>query len=605
MSESPHLSKVRARLKSVKGRALTMDERKEQAIEIAGYMMSEARRIQSTKEHAQQGELAGMMHAPYGKAFVTSVADQCFRSSCKKRVVSQVQYLVEKFGVPSFFSLTKRIALYLFKWWGGWLPVVFVPLTQKVVRREARNVIISGEKGPLRRHLHRRKKEHVRMNLNHLGEAILGEEEAQRRLEVYIKDLENPAIEYVSIKISTIFSQIHLLAWEETLEILAERLRLLYRAARDHQFKRANGTKVTKFVNLDMEEYRDLHLTVALFRKVLDEPEFFNLSAGIVLQSYLPDSFLFQQELTVWAMGRVATGGAPIKIRLVKGANLLMEQFESAVMGWPQAPYDNKADVDANFKRMVTYGCQSDHASAVRLGIGSHNLFDIAYTLVLSVENQVEKYVQFEMLEGMADALRRVVQDLSGDMLLYCPVAKDKDFSNALAYLVRRLDENTAPENFLRAAFDLIPGSQAWQKQASLFSIACHASHSVSYVLRRQQNRLLEPSRPDFKAPYDIEPDTDWALPHNRRWIHDVLKKEEEREAVEIPLMVGGKEVTTERKGKGIDPSRPHHEIYQYSLADERVIETALATAKKAEKSWGATERGHAMEKRLACFCHA
>ncbi len=68
--------------------------------------------------------------------------------------------------------------------------------------------------------MHKRRLEGVRLNLNHLGEAILGEEEAKRRLNVYLQDLSSDDIEYVSIKISTIFSQINLLAWDKTISIL-------------------------------------------------------------------------------------------------------------------------------------------------------------------------------------------------------------------------------------------------------------------------------------------------------------------------------------------------------------------------------------------------
>ena len=133
----------------------------------------------------------------------------------------------------------------------------------------------------------------------------MGEEEAKRRLGVYLKDLQQEDIEYISVKISTIFSQIHLLGWNQTLETLAERLRELYRAAMGHTFTRADGSKSPKFVNLDMEEYRDLILTKELFKKVLDEEEFYNFSAGIVLQAYLPDAHEIQKELTEWAMQRI------------------------------------------------------------------------------------------------------------------------------------------------------------------------------------------------------------------------------------------------------------------------------------------------------------
>ena len=162
-----------------------------------------------------------------------------------------------------------------------------------------------------------------------VGEAILGEEEARTRLETYLKDLRSPEIEYISVKISTIYSQIESLAFEHTLTVLQRRLTRLYQAAMDNTFTRHDGTQVPKFVNLDMEEYRDLEITTQAFVRTLDQEELKDYSAGIVLQAYLPDSFVMQQKLTAWARNRVRHGGSPVKIRIVKGANLEMERVDS------------------------------------------------------------------------------------------------------------------------------------------------------------------------------------------------------------------------------------------------------------------------------------
>ena len=272
------------------------------------------------------------------------------------------------------------------------------------------------------------------------------------------------------------------------MENLAERLRILYREAIKNKVQLPDGTTRPKFVNLDMEEYRDLQITKELFKKVLSEPEFISFSAGIVLQAYLPNSFEIQKELTEWAIKRVKSGGAPIKIRIVKGANLAMEQVEASLKVWPQAPYPTKIEVDSNFKKMVTYGCKKEHAQAVFLGIGSHNLFDISYTMLLQSENEVEPFVNFEMLEGMAEHISRVVHKISGEMLLYCPVAKKEDFQSAIAYLIRRLDENTGAENFLRHIFGLHPDTKAWNEQVE-FSILL-ATESIKFSSALAENKI-------------------------------------------------------------------------------------------------------------------
>ncbi len=356
------------------------------SIELAAEMLKEARLTQTSKEKALQAQLARMMKDPAGKVFTMCMTDQCFRSHRPSRIANQMVYLLRKLGLPRYLDGVKRLQLLLFTWFGKLFSFIFIPVAIMALRRETSSVILPGEQRALSRHMHRRRAEGVRLNLNHLGEAILGEEEAQRRLKVYLEDLQRDDIEYVSIKISTIYSQINLLGWDHTMQQLKERLRQLYRAAMNHSFVRADGTRSPKFVNLDMEEYRDLHLTKELFKQTLDEPEFRNFSAGIVLQAYLPDAHPIQKELTEWAMERMKKGGAQIKIRIVKGANLAMEQVEASLRHWAQAPYTHKSDVDANYKRMVVYACEPEHASAVHIGIGSHNLFDIAYAMLLRLE---------------------------------------------------------------------------------------------------------------------------------------------------------------------------------------------------------------------------
>ncbi len=589
MEESVLIQKARAQLEAIKGKTLTLVERKDQAIALAALLLEEARRIQTPAEKRQQAELAGMMHDPIGKIFTTLVTDQCFRSRRSQRIADQLTYVINTLGIPSYLSRTRRFALRTFAAMSKVLAPLMVPATVYMIHQDTRHVILPGEKKALAAHIHQRRQEGIRVNLNHLGEAILGEAEAQRRLQIYLDDLAKPEVECISVKISTIYSQINLLAWEDTLHILAERLRQLYRAAIQHPYKKADGTQAAKFVNLDMEEYRDLNLTVALFRKVLDEPEFYAYQAGLVLQSYLPDAFLIQQELTIWAMQRLAQGGAPIKLRLVKGANLAMEQVEASLRLWPQAPYLTKVETDANFKRMVSYGCQKAHAHAAHIGVGSHNLFDIAYALLLRAENGVEQEVGFEMLEGMADHMRRVVQKLSGDMLLYCPAATRDEFQNAVAYLMRRLDENTAPDNFLRHAFDLKPNTPQWDQQVQLFTDTCLLHQQASYFPRRTQNRMKTPFI-CYKSHFSNEPDTDWSLPQNRRWAEHILQEWKKKVHDPLPLVINGQSIPPQGKiGIGEDPSYPSHPLYHYALATETQVDLALETAKKAESVWSHT----------------
>lgn len=576
-------------LDHARGKKTSPEERQKTAIELASCMLQEADRTQTYGEKKKQQQLARMMKDPHGKAFTTSMTDQGFRSHSPPRVANQINYLIDQLGIPQYFDPFKRLQLGAFRILSPFFSHFLVPLVTFMLRRETASVILPGEQAALSKHMRLRREQGVRINLNHLGEAILGEEEAQRRLHVYLEDLAKDDIEYISIKISTIYSQINLLAWEKTIETVASRLRLLYRAAMNHTFTRADGTKVIKFVNLDMEEYRDLILTKEIFKKVLSEPEFHHFSAGIVLQAYLPDSHEIQKELTEWTMHRISKGGAPVKIRIVKGANLAMEQFEASLRIWPQAPYQVKSDVDANYKRMVAYGCKQEHAKAVHLGIGSHNLFDIAYSMLQRAENKVEAYVSFEMLEGMADHIRRVVQRLTGDMLLYCPVATKEDFQSAIAYLIRRLDENTGPENFLRYTFGMKPGSPEWESQVQLFLKACSEMDKASTSPRRHQDRAQPARYLSPKEHFENEPDTDFALPANRKWAQDILSHWHRKKIAPIPCVIDGKEYQeASPQGHGADPAYPREVLYRYTMADWEHINKAIECAKQEEKSWAA-----------------
>lgn len=592
MAQSSHLDQAKKMIQSIKGQRLSIEQRCLKAIELAGLMLNESQAQETRKEKYHKAELGRMMSDPVGKVFTMSLTDQCFRSKNVRRIADQIQFLIERLGIPQYLSFFKRSQLWIFKHFGKLFAPFLVPLFRLVVHKECSRFILPGEEESLTKAISRLQQRSLRINLNHLGEAILGEKEAERRLQIYLEDLSKPEIEYISVKVSTICSQLNLIAWDETLSLLTQRLEKLLKAAYENRFVRADGTSVPKFVNLDMEEYRDLELTVELFKRTLSQPEYLKHCAGIVLQSYLPEAYKVQQELTEWALKRISAGGAPIKIRLVKGANLAMEKVEASLHGWPQAPYPDKIHVDANFKRMLHYGCQKKHAEAAHIGIGSHNLFDIAYGLLLRSENEVEKEVSFEMLEGMADAQRKIVQMVAGGMVLYCPAATKKEFQNAVAYLIRRLDENTSQDNFLRQAFNLSTGTDIWEKQAELFTESCMlASHELSSSSRRTQNRFVA-KRHALCCQFENEQDTDWALSQNREWAKQILTKWSLKEKEIIPLVIGGKTYPAAEGlevRQGFNPSNPEKSLYSYAKAGKSEIEQALITATEAQKKWGDT----------------
>ncbi|OCI32529.1 proline dehydrogenase family protein [Oerskovia enterophila] len=326
------------------------------------------------------------------------------------------------------------------------LPTVVVPAARIRLRQLVGHLVADAGPG-LGKHLARTRAEGYALNVNLLGEAVLGEDEAQARLARTIALVERPDVDYVSVKVSSVASQLVTWDLEGSRDRVVERLLPLFRAARDHGV----------FLNLDMEEYRDLALTTEVFQAILGREEFRALEAGIVLQAYLPDALGALDGLTAFATERVAAGGAPVKVRLVKGANLAMEKVEAELHGWEQAPYPTKPDVDANYVRLVDHALRAPRTDAVRIGVASHNLFHVALAILAARARGVSHALDIEMLQGMAPGEARAVRDEvsrdGGRVVLYTPVVAREDFDVAISYLVRRLEENAAEQNFLHAMF--------------------------------------------------------------------------------------------------------------------------------------------------------
>lgn len=590
-------------------RELDIEQISRETVKLAESWQKRADELIGPKEKTYQSQMAGLLRRPIDKVILTRMIDQAFRSANKARIADQVIYTLKNNKVPEFFSDWEKMLIKLFLTFGQSFSAVSVPQVIKKMRTFSSQAILAGEKGPLAGHLKKRKAQGVRMNINHLGEALLGEEEAVSRLQTYVADLENPAIEYISAKISTIYSQILPLAFNHTVGILKERLTMLYRTAGNNSYTRKGGKQVPKFVNLDMEEYRDMEITTTAFMETLSQKEFTNHNAGIVLQAYLPDSYGIQQKLTDWAMDRVKNGGSPIKIRLVKGANMEMEQVDAEINNWPLTTYDAKTDVDANYKKMVIYGLNRDRMQAVKLGIASHNLFELAFAYQVASLRGVIEHVDFEMLEGMADHIRRAISEDTKDILLYAPVAERAQFINAIAYLIRRLDENTAPENFLRYASNLKVGTPEWSFLKGQFLESCQKLATVKQTPNRIQNRLQEVFSENtgtyYRHQFINEPDTDWSLLVNRQWAKEIRSKwmkTKEDTPIEIPIVVAGKEIMHDRDiSDCVDPSQYHQSICvaRFRLANEQDVENAVVTAKRDPDGWRLM--GHDRRHQILC----
>ena len=584
----------------------------ERAMDLAAKWQRQANARLTFREKIIQKKLLRLIRSPMGKVVMTRMIDQSFRSADTGRMADQVHHLLGRYGIPDFFTGPEKLLLRLFQTIGRRIPLLSVPMMMAQIRYNAGRMVIAGETRRLSRHLALQNRHGIRVNLNHLGEMVLGETEAQRRMRAYLTALEDPQIGYLSVKISTIFSQIQNLAFDTCTDLLAQRLQTLYRKANQCTYLEPKGNRTAKTINLDMEAYDDLHLTIAAFQKALAAPDLKNYSAGIVLQAYIPESFELQQQLTHWAKARVNAGGSPIKLRIVKGANMEMEWITATLHGWPLASFDNKVDVDANYKRMLLFGVQPENIAAVRLGIASHNLFELALALLAARDAGTDQKIVFELLEGMANHVRRVLRQEGLPVLAYTPVAEKKEFINAIAYLIRRLDENTGPDNFLGHAALADPTSLQWLKLQHGFLTAVRQMHQQSQLSHRSQNRMAEaPHARPFTSTNDAftnEPNTDWTIAPNRQWadaIRQKWKKTENDVPITIPLVIGGRSVIRPSSTMDIiDANQQPRQIRvaRCSLAKENDIATAIAIGHRDPEQWHtrSIEQRHVILKRVA-----
>jgi len=504
---------------------------------------------------ASAKRLAGVLKDPRGLPFTVGFVDGVIRPE-DTRVAAHAFAGLAK-DVPAFLPLYLRAAIRIGAIAGLILPGLVIPVVRRVLRGMVGHLIVDAREAKLGKAIAKIRAKGERLNVNLLGEAVLGEREATRRLDGTQRLLARDDIDYVSIKVSSTVAPHSAWAFDEAVAHVVEKLTPLFRRA-----MQAAPGKPSKFINLDMEEYRDLDLTIAVFTTILDQPEFEQLEAGIVLQAYLPDALSAMIRLQEWSAARRARGGAGIKVRVVKGANLPMERVEASLHDWPLATWNTKQDSDTNYKRVLDYALHPDRVKNVRIGVAGHNLFDIAFAWLLAGKRDVRDGVEFEMLLGMAQGQAEVVKREVGGMLLYTPVVHPREFDVAIAYLIRRLEEGASRENFMSAVFDLHEDESLFQREKDRFLVSLEALDRAVPAPNRTQDRRL-PVGDDVQEVFHNVADTDPALPASRVWSRAILAR--------VPGSTVGNDI-----------------VEHTTLETPDQVETVIAGAVAAGEKWGA-----------------
>ncbi|WP_072313138.1 proline dehydrogenase family protein [Agrococcus sp. Marseille-P2731] len=480
-----------------------------QIVEQVRTWLEQAEQIPSDSSAEQ---LAGVLRDPKGLDFAVAFVDGVVRP---EDVHVAARTLREIAGdAPSFLPWPMRQALKLGGGVAPLAPQVVVPIARRVLREMVGHLIIDATDARLGAAIKRIRATGARLNVNLLGEAVLGDREAKRRLEGTMALIERDDVDYVSIKVSATTAPHQAFGFDAAVEHVIERLLPLYR--------RAAETKT--FINLDMEEYKDLEMTMAVFTRILETPGLEQYRGGIVLQAYLPDALPAMQRLQVWAAERRAQGGAGVKVRLVKGANLPMERVEASIHDWPLATWHTKQDSDTHYKRVLAWSLTPERIGNVELGVAGHNLFDVAFAWLLAKQRGITAGLEFEMLLGMAQGQAEVVRRDVGGLLLYTPVVHPAEFDVAIAYLIRRLEEGASRENFMSAVFELANDRGLFDRERDRFLASLDALAAQAPGTHRVQDRTQAPE-PAATDAFHNAPDTDPSLPANQAWAAGIRER--------------------------------------------------------------------------------
>ncbi|HBE21530.1 MAG TPA: L-glutamate gamma-semialdehyde dehydrogenase [Cyanobacteria bacterium UBA11149] len=449
--------------------------------------------------------------------------------------------------------------------------------------------------------IERLRKEKMAFTLDLLGEAVITETEAQSYLENYldlmteltqeakswstvkeidIADGEKLPHVQVSVKLTAFYSQFDPLDEEGSKARVCDRIRILLRRAKEL------GTAV----HFDMEQYVYKDMTLAILKDLLMEEEFRDRTdIGMTLQAYLRDSKKDLQDLIVWGKKR----GYPITIRLVKGAYWDQETIKSRQNHWPQPVYNNKVATDANFEEMTQLLLENHEY--LYAGIGSHNVRSQAKAIAIAEHlNIPRRRFEMQVLYGMGDQLAKALVQRGHRVRVYAPYG---DLLPGMAYLIRRLLENTANSSFLRQSLENRPIDELLAAPKVILAKDEITDVTDSFSISERKLPCIDNgSSPEF---YNAA-DTDYAQVRAREAGEKGLKfVRQELGKTYLPL-IDGKYVETVETVDSVNPSNFSEVIGKIGLISIEQADMALAAAKAAFPGWRKTpakERGDILRK--------
>jgi len=419
--------------------------------------------------------------------------------------------------------------------------------------------------------------------LDILGEATVSEKEADVYAENYMCLLEglqqaqskwealgraDSALDWgdspkvnVSIKPSALYSQINPADFKGSVEHILDRLKPVYR-----KIVELNG-----FMCIDTEMRKCKEITFELYRRLRSDSEFKDYpNLGLAMQVYLKNSDRDIDLMLEWArLQRL-----PISIRLVKGAYWDYEIVVARQSGWPIPVYTNKAETDAAFERSAEKILRNH--DICHLACASHNVRSVCSVMELAglLEVPDDRY-EFQVLYGMAEPFRNALLKMTDRVRLYCPQG---ELLPGMAYLIRRLLENTSNESFLRQTF--VEGRE-------LEELLKAPNTSIGEAAGKTTEEYSSSS--DTQSEFGIftnEPFADFSLSEVRDAFTDAISQVKKKLGRTYPLFIGGKEITTNTTVDSVNPVNPDEIIGRVCQAGKKEITDAISAAQEAFQLW-------------------
>jgi len=418
--------------------------------------------------------------------------------------------------------------------------------------------------------------------LDLLGEAVISEPEATAYQQQYLDLItglapvlnslpENPLADCdhrgpiprvnVSVKLSALVSHFRPIDPVGTASAVKDRLRPLLRAAREAH----------AYVHVDMEQYAYKNLTLTIFKEVLDEEEFRDVAdVGIVIQAYLPDADRDLQELLAWTKRR----GTPIWVRLVKGAYWDYETVTSGLHGWPIPVYQQKWESDHQYERLTRF--LLEHHTWLRPAFGSHNLRSLSHALACARELNVPRGAyEVQMLYGMAGELAQVFTDMGERVRIYTPFGQ---LIPGMAYLVRRLLENTSNDSFLRHSYaEDVPLEMLLMKPAKAALLA-------------------PPALPKPVPEFVNEPPSDFSTEAARAAMQEALETVADELGQDYGIVINGKQMLNRPLLASLNPAMKSQVVGRFACATVDDVETAIEAARRAFPEWSKVDVNYRAE---------